>query len=33
LGRIEKSIEIRASPEKVSEMLAFDTATEWMGDM
>jgi len=30
LGRIEKSIEIRAPPEKVWEMLAFDKAMEWM---
>jgi uncharacterized membrane protein len=30
LVRIEKSIEIRASPEKVWEMLAFDKAVEWM---
>ena len=28
--RIEKSIEIRALPEKVWEMLAFDKAKEWM---
>ena len=27
---IERSIEIRASPEKVWEMLAFDKAKEWM---
>jgi len=30
LVRIEKSIEIKASPEKVWEMLAFDKAVEWM---
>jgi uncharacterized membrane protein len=30
LVRIEKSIEIRASPEKAWEMLAFDKAVEWM---
>jgi len=30
LVRIEKSIEIRASPEKVWEMLAFDRRPEWM---
>jgi len=30
LVRIEKSIEIKASPEKVWEMLAFDKAQEWM---
>jgi len=30
LGRIEKSIEIKASPEKVWEMLAFDRQPEWM---
>jgi uncharacterized membrane protein len=30
LVRIEKSVEIRASPETVWEMLAFDRATEWM---
>jgi len=29
LGRIEKSIEIKASPEKVWEMLALDRAPEW----
>jgi uncharacterized protein YndB with AHSA1/START domain len=29
LGRIEKSIEIRASPEKVWEMLALDRLPEW----
>jgi len=33
LGRIKKSIIIKALPEKVWEMLAFDRATEWMGDM
>ena len=30
MGRIEKSIEIKAPPEKVWEMLAFDKAQEWM---
>jgi uncharacterized membrane protein len=30
LVRIEKSIEIKASPEKVWEMLAFDRRPEWM---
>jgi len=30
LVRIEKSIEIKASSEKVWEMLAFDKAQEWM---
>jgi carbon monoxide dehydrogenase subunit G len=29
LGRIEKSIEIKAPPEKVWEMLAFDRIQEW----
>ena len=29
MGRIEKSIEIRASPEKVWEMLALDRHPEW----
>jgi uncharacterized membrane protein len=29
LGRIEKSIEIKASPEKVWEMLALDRWSEW----
>jgi len=29
LGRIEKSIEIKASPEKVWEMLALDRWPEW----
>jgi len=29
LGRIEKSVEIRAPPEKVWEMLAFDRLLEW----
>ena len=33
LGRIELSIEIKAPPEKIWEMLAFDRSTEWMGDM
>jgi len=30
LGRIERSVEIRASPEKVWEMLALDRWLEWM---
>ena len=30
MTRIEKSIEIKAPPEKVWEMLAFDKALEWM---
>ena len=29
MGRIEKSIEIKASPEKVWEMLALDRLQEW----
>ena len=29
MGRIEKSIEIKASPEKVWEMLALDRLPEW----
>ena len=29
MGRIEKSIEIKVSPEKVWEMLAFDRMPEW----
>jgi len=29
LGRIEKSIEIKTTPEKVWEMLAFDRLPEW----
>ena len=33
MGRVEKSVEIKVPPEKVWEMLAFDTATKWMGDM
>ena len=33
MARIEKSIEIKAPPEKVWEMLAWDRATEWIGDM
>ena len=33
MGRIEKSIEIKAPPEKVWEMLVFDRAPEWMGDL
>jgi len=30
LGRVEKSVEIKASPEKVWEILAFDRMPEWM---
>jgi len=30
LVRIEKSVEIKAPPDKVWEMLAFDKAVEWM---
>ena len=33
MGRVEKTIEIGAPPEKVWEMLAFDRAPEWMGDL
>jgi len=33
VGKIEKSIKIRALPEKVWEMLAFDMSPEWMGDL
>ena len=33
MGRIEKSIEIKASPEKVWEMLALDRFPEWMDMM
>ena len=33
LGRIEKSIEIKASPEKVWEMLAWDRHPEWIDAM
>jgi hypothetical protein len=29
LTRIEKSIDIKASPEKVWELLALDRASEW----
>jgi hypothetical protein len=29
VGRIEKSIVIKATPEKVWEMLAFDRLSEW----
>ena len=29
MGRVEKSIEIKASPDKVWEMLAFDRHPEW----
>jgi len=32
-GRIEKSIEIKAPPEKVWEMLALDRMPEWMDDL
>jgi len=32
LTRIEKSIEIKAPPEKVWEMLAFDRMPEWMDE-
>jgi carbon monoxide dehydrogenase subunit G len=32
LVRVEKSVEIKASPEKVWEMLAFDRMPEWMSD-
>jgi uncharacterized protein YndB with AHSA1/START domain len=32
LGRIEKTIEIKAPPEKVWEMLAFDRQLEWDED-
>ena len=33
MGRIEKSVEIKASPEKVWEMLALDRWSEWMDEM
>jgi len=33
LGRIEKSIEIKAPPGKVWEMLAFDRMPEWVDDL
>jgi uncharacterized membrane protein len=33
LTRVEKSIEIKAPPEKVWEMLAFDRLPEWMDDL
>ncbi|MFX0200842.1 MAG: SRPBCC family protein [Candidatus Hodarchaeota archaeon] len=33
MGRFEKSIVIKAPPEKVWEMLAFDKGPEWMGDL
>jgi len=33
MTRIEKSIEIKASPEKVWEMLALDRCPEWMDDL
>ena len=32
MGRIEKSIEIKAPPEKVWETLALDRQAEWMGE-
>jgi len=32
LGRIDKSIEIKAPAEKVWEMLALDRQAEWMGE-
>ena len=32
MGRIEKSIEIKAPPERVWEMLALDRQAEWMGE-
>jgi uncharacterized protein YndB with AHSA1/START domain len=32
LVRVEKSVVIKAPPEKVWEMLAFDRMPEWMGD-
>lgn len=33
LGRVEKSIEIKAPREKVWEMLAFDRCPEWMNGL
>ena len=33
MGRVEKSIEIKAPPQKVWGMLAFDRSPEWMGDL
>jgi len=33
LGRVEKSIEIKAPPEKVWEMLAMDRFQEWQEEM
>ena len=33
MTRLERSIEIKAPPEKVWEMLAFDRASEWMGSL
>ena len=33
MTRIEKSIEIKAPPEKVWEMLALDRCPEWMDDL
>ena len=32
MTRLEKSIEIKATPKKVWEMLAFDRMPEWMSD-
>ena len=32
MGRVEKSIEIKAPAEKVWEMLALDRQAEWMGE-
>lgn len=32
MGRIEKSIEIKAPPERVWEMLALDRLAEWMDE-
>ena len=32
MGRVEKSIEIKAPPEKVWEMLALDRTPEWIED-
>jgi carbon monoxide dehydrogenase subunit G len=32
LVRIERSVEIKAPPEKIWEMLAFDRMAEWMSD-
>jgi hypothetical protein len=33
LGRVEKSIEIKAPPTKVWDMLVGDRSIEWMGDI